>query len=311
MHILCTFFLCIQKRQKTMKQDFIISIVLDKRRALKTGLYPVRLRVFTRTTGNTGTQKLYSTAFSFSENDFTQCWIEQKQKFKDDRLKLQALENKANEVAGKITPFDIDEFERIFLNKKSLDKNVNYYFDTIIEQKTAKERISTAHGYKNAFDALQRFHKSRTTNKNKTDVSINFKEITVSYLEGYQSYLTDQENKTIATVGIYLRNLRTVFNEAIKEKTISKDIYPFGANKFSIKTSGKTKRALDKEQILILFNGTPETPEQEQAKAFWFFSYLCNGMNFYDVLNLSYKKNLISDDRLSFVRKKTESTTKD
>ena len=53
-----------------------------------------------------------------------------------------------------------------------------------------------------------------------------------------------------ATQGIYLRNLRAIFNEAIADGIISKEkCYPFGRRKYQIPTGRNIKKALKLEQI--------------------------------------------------------------
>lgn len=76
-----------------------------------------------------------------------------------------------------------------------------------------------------------------------------------------------------------------------------------------IKSSRKVKKALDKDILKLLLNGTPETSQQERAKAFWFISYFCNGMNVKDILNIKVKD--ITEDKLTFIRAKTASTTRE
>ena len=91
-------------------------------------------------------------------------------------------------------------------------------------------------------------------------------------------------DKSVTSVGIYLRTLRVVFNNAIDDKDISNNIYPFGKKKYQIPTSKKVKKALNREQLKSLFNSKPKTKEQEEAKDFWFFSYMSYGMNLKDAL---------------------------
>lgn len=283
-----------------MNEQYFISIVLDKRNQKKNGTYPVKLRVFTPTPRK---QKLYSTVFEFTEKDFKSIWatVKPRKEFKPYRQKLQALETKAIEVAEKLSTFNFEDFERLMFNKSNnKELNVNYYFQKIIDDKYKRAKISTALGYKNAFACVLRFHNKPV---------LNFKDVTVSFLEQFESFCTETENKTTATTSIYLRNLRTVFNEAIRDKTISEDIYPFGKGKYQIKSGGKVKKALNKEQLKTLFEGNPETPEQAKAKAFWFFSYLCNGMNFHDILNLKCKD--FKGDKITFIRAKTEKNSKE
>ncbi len=92
-----------------MEQDVFISIVLDKRRLKSNNLYPVKLRVYSK---SFKTQKLYPTKFEMNEREFSSTWetLKPRQEFKENRIKLYLLENQAIEVAGAITPFNFEAF---------------------------------------------------------------------------------------------------------------------------------------------------------------------------------------------------------
>ena len=68
------------------------------------------------------------------------------------------------------------------------------------------------------------------------------------------------------------------------------------------------KLALTLEQIKRLVTYTDGNEETEMYRDMWFFSYLCNGINFRDMLYLTY--NNIEGDEICFVRAKTKNTSK-
>ncbi|QQM28088.1 site-specific integrase [Elizabethkingia sp. M8] len=280
-----------------MKRDFVISVTLDKRRLKTDNTYPVRLRVFTP---HDRKQKLYATAFSFTEKDFSSVWetTKPRSEYKEARLTLQAIESKANEIATSLIDFNFEDFERLMYNKTSREQNVNFYFNKFIEKHNQRNAIGTVSTYVSALRCLLRFHPTP---------NIEFKDISVSYLEEFQRYCIEKEGKSLTTIGIYLRNLRAVFNEAIEQKTITRDSYPFGKRKYQIQAPAKVKKALSGEQLKLLYEGVPENVDQEKAKAFWFFSYLCNGMNFHDILNL--KCGDVDSEKITFIRTKTAKST--
>lgn len=282
-----------------MNNKVIISIVLDKRRIKKNGKFPLRLRVFSPTLGNK--QKLYSLPFEFYEEEY-QNILNQKRPREEQReikIKLQKIESEANNVANSLSVFSFESFERLLFKTSSTKQDVNYYYTTIIDRFKNKNSISTYKNYETSLKCLLRFHKKP---------NINFNDITVSWLEQFEKFCTEKENKSLTTVSIYLRTLRTVFNEAKADNVINEDVYPFGKRKYQIPTSNKVKKALQPDQLKLLFEGKTSTPEQEKAKAFWFFSYLCNGMNFKDILNLKFKD--IEDEKVTFKRAKTSTTNR-
>ena len=75
-----------------------------------------------------------------------------------------------------------------------------------------------------------------------------------------------------------------------------------------IPVSSNTKKALSTEEIGRLFNYKPENKEEAKALDFWKLSYLCNGMNFCDILKL--RSENLKGDFIEFIRSKTKNTKK-
>lgn len=141
---------------------------------------------------------------------------------------------------------------------------------------------------------------------NKFRGNVRLEEITVSYLYEYENWLTNQ-NISKTTIGMYLRPLRAIFNEAIEDGIIKKKkCYPFGRHKFKIPASKNTKKALELNDIkkIYYYACDPKNESEQRAKDYWLFSYFGNGMNPKDIAFLKYKN--IHDDYLIFERSKTE-----
>ena len=84
--------------------------------------------------------------------------------------------------------------------------------------------------------------------------------------------------------------------------------FPFGRGRFEMSSAEGRKLALTLEQIKQLITYTDDNEETEMYRDMWFFSYLCNGINFRDMLYLAY--NNIEGDEICFVRAKTKNTSK-
>lgn len=287
-----------------MVKNHAISIYLDSRRAKENGKFPVKLRVYTSTPRR---QKLYPTVFEFSEKEFESIWLTSKprKEHKEDRSKLNAVEVKAKEVADQLNPFSFDLFEKQLYRKVGDGVRVSYHYNQLIKNLHKRKQIGTANSYEYSQKSLMEFVKG--TGRGKFD-NLTLFDITPDWLKDYEQYLVDDNGKSIATVGIYLRALRAVFNKAIEEKEIDQDFYPFGKRRYQIPATSNVKKALTKDQLRTLYTSTPETPEQQKAKDFWLFSYFCNGMNTKDVAELRFKD--IEDGKIHFVRAKTKRTTK-
>jgi len=218
-------------------QAFLISITLDKRRPNADNTYPVRIRVYTPKDSK---RKLIPTPYSFTESEFEKIWPNQpnkKTKYYKIWENLRDLESSARDLAKSIVPFSLSKFESLIKGEDPqpgvqeepvLTKTVNYYFEQKIEHHINREAISTAESYEYALKCLLRFAKKEV---------LEFAEIDVRFLEGFEKFCLTKESKSITTVGIYLRNLRAVFNDA----EISNDNYPFGDLSFSSIHPGRLK----------------------------------------------------------------------
>jgi integrase/recombinase XerD len=127
-------------------------------------------------------------------------------------------------------------------------------------------------------------------------------------LNEYEQWMKSRDaSKT--TIGIYVRELRTIFNEAIEEGIISRaKCYPFGVRKYRIPTSSNIKKALDLNDVSKIYYYQCDTgfEGEQKAKDFWLFSYFANGMNVKDIAYLRWKN--IKDGYMTFERVKTERT---
>jgi integrase len=106
---------------------------------------------------------------------------------------------------------------------------------------------------------------------------------------------------------MYVRCLRSIYNEAIDDRLIDRKYYPFGRKKFQPKAPRNIKKALTIQQIKsIIEYEVVESSNQQLAKDMWLLSYYCNGMNMNDILNLRFKN--LQGDSIHYERQKTAST---
>ena len=96
------------------------------------------------------------------------------------------------------------------------------------------------------------------------------------------------------------------FSFAIENEIIAAKKYSF--KKYTIPAPRNTKKSLKKNDVKKLFAYIADEPAKDKALDFWKFSFLCNGMNFKDIVllkNEDFKGNFIE-----FRRSKTRRTTK-
>ncbi len=312
MQIVCKWLYLHTKQKQTMESTFFISLVLDTRRELNNGKYPVKLRVYTP---NPKKQKLYSTVFQYSEKEFQSIWetVKPRNEYKQAKREMQAIETKAIETAKELKPFTFEQFEKKLYRKAGEGENVFYQYQLAIKALKENEQLGTASNYELSLKSLKEF---ASYLKGKEINRLLFSEITSKWLTNYQRFMTNPPNslgknipkaRSLTTVSMYLRALRTVFNSAIVSKEIEAEIYPFGRYKYQVPAVESVKKSFDKEQLKQLFEAKPNTPEQQRAKDFWFFSYSCNGMNVKDIALLRYKD--LQEEKLIFYRAKTINTS--
>lgn len=196
--------------------------------------------------------------------------------------------------------FDFKPYLKRFplLKEKNLPtQSIGVVYLNCIKNLIREERIGTALAYKDSYNSILQFRGN-----------LLFAEVTVSVLHQYEQWML-KKGRSRTTVGIKLRNLRAVFNEAISLGLIKKEkCYPFGRRKYQIPTGKKVKKAIDQEMIGKLYYYEPTSPVLQRAKDFWLFCYFGNGMNPKDVVHLKWKN--IQGEYFVFTRAKTERTTR-
>jgi integrase len=269
------------------------SIYLDELRPKKGGKCSVKIRVtFNRK------RKYFSTGIDLDPLEFEQVMNGKRRtpEQKETHLKLNHLYNKAETVIKNLPVFTFDSFEESFLEQRNTQNSVSFAFDKYIQQLKAEKRIGTAVSYECAKNSINDFKKDLT-----------FADVTPGLLKKYENWMLENE-KSVSTVGIYLRSFRAVYNL----QNIDRSLYPFGdgKNKYSIPTSRNIKKALTVEEIAKIYHHetTPGTTA-EMAKDYWLFLYLCNGMNVKDFCLLKWGN--IDSDMLTYTRAKTQRSRKE
>lgn len=288
------------------------NIYLDTRRAKNNKTYPVKIRITWLRDS-----RYYPANIDLTEDEFQIVMFQkiiikdkitgkatEKTKRRNDEQteiynKLNSLKTKADDILEKMPVFTFDRFEKLFVSNRGASDSIKFAFDAYIAELKAQKAVKTAIGYECAKNSIEGF---------KPDLK--FADITKLFLKQYENYMYEAENSS-TTIGIYLRNLRTIFNRAIQAGDIDKSVYPFGKGKYEIPTGQNIKKALTLEEIGLIYNyDAPKGSNREMSRDYWIFSYLCNGMNIKDMCLLKYK-NIDSENKfIEFERAKTKSTNK-
>ena len=280
-----------------------ISIYHETRRKKENGKFSVKIRVYNKQ-GNVKKVRFFTTDIDLTIEEFEMTWINPENKKlrgknKELELKLKAIEKRANDEASDMSVFDFSKFESKLFRKSTDKNNVKHHFNLAIDKLTKNEKLGTAESYKytlNSFATFSELEKKCSIDK------LSFDGITVDWLREYEKFMISK-GKSFTTIGIYTRTLRAVFNVAIEESDINKDIYPFGKNKYQIPRTKKVKKALNAVQLKTLFDAKAKTVNEQKAKDFWFFCFTCYGMNIKDIALLKYSD--FKNDSFSYYRSKT------
>jgi integrase/recombinase XerD len=280
-----------------------LTIYPDTRRPKASGKYPVKLRITFL-----GEQKYYPIGIDLSQDEFKlvnnpgaidkKMELKAKRQIKDWKLKCDALWFKADIVIKKMEGFTFRLFEKRFYMNEQSALDVYQFYDATIKRLKDGGKVGTAYNYSCSMNSLKKFSSK-----------LSFREVTVDFLKEYESMLTSN-GRSISTVGIYLRPLRAIINEAIAEGLISKEShYHFGKRKYQIPSPKNIKKALTLDEIKKIYNYKgPDGSWMQKSRDFFIFSYLGNGINVKDIALLKFKN--IEGDFIKFNRAKTLDTNR-
>lgn len=211
---------------------------------------------------------------------------------KQAELQQRMLELNAEQKEYTTTTLLHDEHRKFEL------KTVKQFYQELIEQYKANEKCGNRLIYKSSYNSINVF-----TNGN---LEIPFSTIDVAWLNKYEKWLRSKGNKE-TTMSLMFRTLRSAYNKAIESKCARKSDYPFNdyrISKFDVSTE---KRAIAKADVLKFSTDVHSIGKQQYvqlSKDIFIFSYLCGGINFTDIANLT-KDNIIEGKRLHYIRQKT------
>lgn len=188
-------------------------------------------------------------------------------------------------------------------SKKFELKTVNQFYQELIEQYKENYNCGNRLIYKGSYNSIKVF-----TSDN---LEIPFSSIDLAWLNRYEKWLRSKGNKE-TTMSLLFRTLRSTYNKAIEAKCARKSDYPFHEyriSKFDVTTE---KRAIAKTDVLK-FTGEVSSIGKRQyvqlSRDIFIFSYLCGGINFTDVANLT-TANIMEGKRLHYIRQKTSKPIK-
>lgn len=191
--------------------------------------------------------------------------------------------------------FTLNQFEAKFRGRESSKVTVSEFWKEKIADLNKAGRTGNARAYKDVYNSFFKFH----NNKN-----LVFREITPTLLDKYETYLRSNNN-TDGGIGVKMRELRALFNDAIKKGVVDDKYYPFKVYKVS-KLKGKgLKKALTRNEMKLMESlDVDKHPHLMNTKNYMIFSYYMGGMNFVDMMKLKWEN--VQGDRILYIRSKTK-----
>ena len=279
-----------------MNTNIVIS--LDTRRKKKDGSYPLVLRLGhnERTTSipigyslheidwdtkNRIVRKTYTGVNSVSRlNNIIQ---KKKSDAMDVIMKL--------DEAGQLTTMPLASLrERI--DKPSSVQSFFTFTNHLIDELKKANRFGTARSYKGVSGVIKAYCNEK---------DLQFQDINYQFLTKLEAHHVGNGN-SLNGLAVYMRTIRAIYNKAIKEGVVEKELYPFG--NYRIKTVPTEKRALE-WRLLKKIIEKKISPKHEcfDTRNYFVASYMMYGMNFTDMAFLT--KSDIKDGRILYRRKKT------
>ena len=280
-----------------------VSIVCYKSKTLSNGESPLMLQI-----SKNGKRKYKSLGISISPKfwDFTKNRLRtncpnkeyiQKIIF-DKQAEIQQHILELNSEQKEYTPTSLLNDQK---NKFELKTVCQFYLE-LIEQYAQESKCGNRLIYKSSFNSLKTFTHDK--------LDIPFSDIDTDWLKRYEKWLRSKGNKE-TTISLMFRTLRSTYNKAIKAKCARKSDYPFDDYKINKFDTTTQKRAIAKTDVLKFTTEVQSIGKQqymELSKDIFVFSYLCGGINFTDIANLTNEN--IQNGRLHYIRQKTKKPIK-
>lgn len=274
-----------------------ISVVCYKSKTLSNGENPLMIQV-----SKNGKRKYQSLGISINPKywDFTK--NKPKPNCPNGDFIQKIVLDKITEYQKQILEFNANQKDYTLTNllngnKTTIkEKTVGEFYNELILQYKQTNKVGNRLIYKGSLNSVKEFSKGRT--------NFMFTDIDLDWLNRYEKWLRSKENKG-TTISLLFRTLRSAYNKAIEAKYTKKTNYPFDDFKISKFDISTAKRAISKDEILLIkqIDLSIEPEAVQLAKDVFIFTYLCGGINFTDLANL--KPENIVDSRLQYIRQKT------
>ena len=291
-------------RLKQKKQDMITSVklMLNKSRILNNGSYPLVFQVI-----HNRRKKLLYTGYRMKEEVFdesegkimngvgsTFTATEVVKMNRELRKMRNQIDIRIRQLERTREEFAVEDI--LTQNAFGTGKSQFYllrYINAQIERKQELKKVGMAAAYKSTRSSLAKFI-------GRPDVRMS--EVDLAFVRRYEDFLYSN-GASGNTVSYYLRNLRSLYNQAVTDGYHPRGEYPFA--KAQTRPAKTVKRALSRTDMQNLADLNLENePELEFTRDLYLFSFYAQGMAFVDIVLL--KKTDICNGVLTYSRHKSK-----
>ncbi|MBP2831867.1 site-specific integrase [Aquimarina sp. U1-2] len=264
-------------------------IVLRKKRNSK-GLYPLAIRI---------TKNRRSTFKHIGHTIDLEDWDDKNLKVKKSNPDADNLNNllasKLSEVRKGLmnlqsenTDFSAGQIKRN-IYKPASSLTLSDYTSEHLENLKAEKKINRLTTDTALTTYIWAFHKTK---------NIRFQDITERWLKKFKTYLQGKRELSETSALNVMVLIRLLYNRAISDKVVSKDLYPFGKGGFQIKFPETHKIGLNKKEIILYETIEKITEVERHSLNVWLYSFYFAGMRVSDVLFTRW--SMIYDSRLHY-----------
>ena len=291
-------------RLKQKKQDMITSVklMLNKSRILNNGSYPLVFQVI-----HNRRKKLLYTGYRMKEEVFDELEgkimngvgstftatevVKMNRELRKMRNRIDTRIRQLERTREEFTVEDILAQSAFGTGKPQF--YLLRYINAQIERKQELKKVGMAAAYKSTRSSLAKFI-------SRPDVRMS--EVDSAFVRRYEDFLYSNGSSG-NTVSYYLRNLRSLYNQAVADGYHPRGEYPFA--KAQTRPAKTVKRALSRTDMQNLADLNLENePELEFTRDLYLFSFYAQGMAFVDIVLL--RKSDICNGVLTYSRHKSK-----
>ena len=272
-----------------------VEVVLYKSKTLKSGEHPIMVRFTKEKPKYVGIGKSCSQEFW----DPNQNYPKRKHPYYKE---LKALIDKKKHEANRIVLELENEgksatLDQVVKRYKRGSKRITFFefTDKIRHDLVSVERFKYAESLGDTKKALVNYMRSE---------ALSFSDIDHSFLKRFEELFL-YKNPSGGGLSLHMRNIRKIYNDAIREGYARKEDYPFTTYQISKVPKSKKKYALTKEELQSFVRIQAEPGSRLlDAKTFFLFSFYNRGMNLKDIANLRWEN--VTRTRIEYIRSKTK-----